>query len=114
MIWLLLLSCAFGQSPTPQQRTREVLDLWVAGKYDAIHAMFDAKMRTFPVATYREQSEQLKSLGEIKKIGEPVVHKQSEHTTVLMRIDFASSALNFSVTWNKGGEISGTWFRPAA
>ena len=114
MIWLLLLSCAFGQSPTPQQRTREVLDLWVAGKYDAIHAMFDAKMRTFPVATYREQSEQLKSLGAIKKIGEPVVHQQGEYSTVLMRLDFASSALNFSVTWNKGGEISGTWFRPAA
>ncbi len=113
MIWLLFIASAFGQTPTPQQKTRGVLDLWIEGKYDAIHATFDAKMRTFPVAAYREQSEQLKLLGTIKKIGEPVVQKQGEYTTVLIRLDFASTALNFSVSWNKAGEISGTWFRPA-
>jgi hypothetical protein len=57
MILMLLIACAFGQTPTPEQRTREVLDLWIAGKYDVIHAMFDSTMSKFPVATYRQQSE---------------------------------------------------------
>ena len=110
---LIPILFALAQSATPQQKTREVLDLWIAGKYEAIHAMFDSTMRKFPVATYRQQSEQIKALGVLNKIGDPILQNHGGYSTVVIRLDYPSTALNFSVSWNKNGEIAGTYFRPA-
>jgi len=114
MMWFVLAVCAFGQTASVEQRTREVLDLWVAGRYGEIHSQFDSKMKELTVATFRQQSEQLKALGPMSRAGEPVVLSSGGFRTVLMRLEFPSTVLQFSVSWSERGEIAGLWFKPDA
>ncbi len=115
MISILLLSAAFAQqAPTPEASTRQVLDLFLLGKYEAMRERFDERMRQTPPDTYSKIGDQLKSLGGLKKIGEPAAKTDGEYTTVIVRLDYAFMALDFSVTWNKAGQIAGNYFRPSA
>jgi len=99
---------------SPEDRTRHILDLWIAGKYDAIYAQWSEKMKGMPLRVYQEQSEQVKSAGKIQSIGTPRLDHLGKFSVVTIPLGFPSLALDFRVTWDEQGQIAGMWMTPAS
>ena len=112
-ILILLLSalCAFAQ--TPEERTKEALNLVLARKYQAFYELFSPEMKkAITLETYSQQADRILALGTPKSIGDPTVRMVQGSPLVTIPIHWTTVSLNFLVSWNAKGEIQGTFFRP--
>lgn len=112
----LLISLAaigvFAQSP--EERARAILDQLLAGKCDAFYAMFSPEMRgLITLDTFSAQMKQIAALGRPESIGQPRSAAAGDSTVVIIPVHWASVSLNFQVSWNKAGQVNGTYWRPA-
>src|SRR5208283_379819 len=104
---------AFAQSY--EDRTRQALDQLLARKYDTFYAEFSPKMKSaISLETYTGVMNQIVSLGAPQSIGAASTAKVGESTVVVITVRWAPASLDFQVTWNKDGQIEGTYWRPAA
>lgn len=105
--------CAFGQ--TPEERTRQALDLILARNFQAFYELFSPEMkRAITREAFARQSEQILALGTPESIGEPTVQIVQGSPLVTIPVRWSSVSLNFLVSWNREGQIQGTFFRPGA
>jgi fermentation-respiration switch protein FrsA (DUF1100 family) len=111
---LLAALCAFAQPP--EERTRQALDLVLARKYQAFYDLFAPEMKkAITLETYSQQADQiLNALGTPKSIDPPATRMVQGTPLVTIPIHWASTSLNFLVSWNAEGKIQGTFFRPGA
>jgi dienelactone hydrolase len=111
---LLLAACsAFGQSS--EERTRQALDQLLAHKFREFYAMFSPEMKSaISLETYSGQMEQILTLGAPRKIDAPRSVTVGGSVVVVIGVHWAPVSLDFQVSWNKAGEIDGTYWRPAA
>jgi pimeloyl-ACP methyl ester carboxylesterase len=111
---LLLAVCsAFGQSP--EERTKQALDQFLARKFAPFYAAFSPQMKkAISLETFSAQAEQILALGAPQKTDEPRSTAVGDSAVVVIGVHWASVALDFQVTWSKAGEIEGTYWRPAA
>jgi hypothetical protein len=102
--------------PSPEAKTREVLDLFLSRKYEAVHERFAPETKkALSLEVYKEQAKHLEALGAPKGIGEPKVTAAGDATVVTIPVKWEAVALDFGVRWNKEGQIAGIWFvKPAA
>ncbi len=115
MAWTLVLlaaSVAAGQSP--EERTRQALDLVLAGKYDTSYAQFSPEMKkAISLETYSTQVGRLMAaLGKPLNEDPPRTSHRGDAVTVTIALHWPQATLNFIVSWNAAGEIQGAWFRP--
>ena len=113
-VMLLLIPFLLIAQPSPDERTRQVLDLWIAGKYDVIYGMCDKQMKTMPLAEYNSQFERLKSLGKIQSIGGPRRARIGNYDVVTIPLTFPPTAIDFRVVWDANGQIAGLTMNPPA
>lgn len=112
LILVLSTMCAFGQSP--EERTRQALDLVLAHKYAAFYELFSPEMKkAITLETYSQQANQILALG-TPTIGAPTVRMVQGAPLVTIPLHWSSVSLNFLVSWNQDGKIQGTFFRPGA
>jgi len=112
IIWPLAVLTALAQPP--EERTRQALDMVLAGKYGVFYAQFSPEMKkAITLAAYAAQAGRL-----LADLGTPL-SQDPPHTryiggsaTVAITLHFAQANLNFVVSWNPAGQIQGTWFRP--
>jgi dienelactone hydrolase len=114
LLFLLAALTAFAQSP--EERTRQALDLVLARKYQAFYDLFAPEMKkAITLETYSQQADQiLNALGTPKSIGAAATRMVQGSPLVTIPIHWASTSLNFLVSWNADGKIQGTFFRPGA
>ncbi len=108
---LLPVLCALAQSP--EERSRQALDLVLGGKYEAFYEMFSPEMKkAILLETYSAQADQiLKSLGKPLSIGAAQVRPVGTGTTVILPLRWSTATLNFIVSWNAAWQVQGTWFQ---
>jgi hypothetical protein len=110
---LLLFPVLLGAQPTPEARTQQVFEMWRAGRYDAVYAMFGEQMhKGLSLEKYRQISEQIKSAGQINITGAAQTLKNGQYVVVTIPFDAGSTALGFRLTWDKNDQIAGMFFTP--
>jgi dienelactone hydrolase len=112
--WLLLLALTL-RAESPEERTRQVLDLVLQGKYESFYALFSPEMKkAISLEQYSGQAKQLfDQLGKPAGIGEPKSRAINGATTVTIPVRWPAATLNFIVSWNAAGQVQGTWFQAA-
>jgi hypothetical protein len=106
LIFLLPLMCAFAQSP--EERTRQALDLVLARKYQEFYELFSPEMKkAITLETYSQQADRILAQGNPKSIGAPTVQIVQGSPLVIIPIHWTSVSLNFLVSWNREGKIQG-------
>jgi dienelactone hydrolase len=110
----VLLGVTSAAAQSPDERTRLALDMVLAGKYEPFYAQFSPEMKkAISLATYAEQVGRLtRALGKPFSQDSPQVRHIGDAVTVAIPVHWASTTLNFIVSWNAAGQIQGTWFRP--
>src|SRR5579871_1451021 len=99
---------------TPEERTKQALDLVLARKYPDFYALFNDRMKhAITLETYARQADQILTLGTPQSVGEPTRRLVQGFPLVTIPIHWASTSLNFLVSWDHEGKIQGTFFRPA-
>jgi hypothetical protein len=112
MVFLPAAQLAVAQSP--EERTRQTLEMVLAGKYEAFYAQFSPEMKkAITLQTYAAQvSQLLSSLGRPQSQDLPQARHIGDAVTVAIPVHWSQATLNFIVSWNAAGQIQGTWFRP--
>ena len=112
LLWLAAIGL-FAQSP--EERTRTALDQLLSQKYDAFYAMFSPRMKgLISLDTFSAQMGQIAALGPPRSVDAPRTTLLGGDTVVAIAIHWAPVSLDFQVSWNKEGQVDGTYFRPAA
>ena len=118
MAWALTLA-ALSSSPmalaqSPEERTRQALEMILAGKYAAFYAQWSPEMtKGMSLETYSTQVAQvMTALGAPISQDPPETRRVGDAVTVTIPVHWAAATLNFIVSWNAAGKIQGTWFRP--
>jgi dipeptidyl aminopeptidase/acylaminoacyl peptidase len=112
-IFLISALCAFAQSP--EERTKQALDLVLARKYQAFYELFNPRMKqAITLETYSQQADQILALGKPQSIGTPSLRMVQGFPLVTIPLHWTSVTLNFLVSWDHDWKIQGTFFRPGA
>jgi len=114
MAWApVLLAMPLAVAQSPEQRTRQALDLVLAGKYEAFYAQFSPEMKkAISLQTYAAQAGQIMTaLGRPQSQEPPQTRHIGDAVTVTIPVHWAVATLNFVTSWNAAGQIQGTWFR---
>lgn len=105
--------CLLAQSP--EERTRQALNLLLTRKYEAFYALFSPEMKNaITLQTFSQQAEQILGMGTPESIGDPAVRIVQGSPLVTIPLRWPAGSLTFQVSWNNDGQIQGTFFRPAA
>jgi hypothetical protein len=97
--------------PNAGARTRQVVDLFLAGKYQEVYALFSPEMKKdMSLADYKAGAAQINSQGKPESIGQPKVASLGGNTLVTIPLRWRANALDFRVTWSEDGRILGAWF----
>ena len=107
---LLLAVCAWAQSP--EERTKQALDLVMQRKYEAFYALFSPEMKkAISLADYASQGDRiLDALGKPVTVGAARSQRMKDATTVTIPLHGSGVDLNFIVSWNAAQQVQGTWF----
>jgi dienelactone hydrolase len=111
---LSLIAAASLSAQPPESRAKEVVQMILTEKFDALFELFTPEMKTaVTLPTLKDRiGPQLKSLGAPKNVGEPVLKSQQGMTTAVIPVDFAPVSLNFTVTLNAEGRVAGLLLQP--
>jgi uncharacterized protein len=101
--------------PDPAAVSRRAMNLILAGRYSELQEMFTAELRSqLTEETLRTQiGPQIRSLGGAERPGEPALEPIGSMTVAVIRVKFASSAIDWRFTVNPEGKIAGLFFQPA-
>jgi len=98
-----------------EDRTRQALDQLLARKYDSFYTAFTPKMKSLiSLETYSSQMNQILTLGAPQGIEPARTTKAGDSTIVVITVKWAPVSLDFQVSWNRDGQIDGTYWRPTA
>src|SRR5579883_937527 len=118
-ISFLVVSCLFCPAPARSQsledRTRQALDAVLHRKYEAFYAQFGPEMKkAIALKDYAGQADQvLAAIGKPSSIGAARVRPAPNGATnVSITVHGADGGFNFLVSWNRAGEVQGTWITP--
>lgn len=111
---LQLLIAAVAVAQTPEERSRQALELVLSGKYAAFYAQFSPEMKkAISLETYSAQAGQIMSaLGRPRSQDPPQARRIGDAVTVTIPVHWPMATLNFIVSWTAAGQVQGTWFRP--
>ncbi len=113
LLSLLLSIAAIAQSP--EERTKALLDQILAQKYDAFYALFTPKMQSLiSLQAYSTQMRQIAALGPPQSVEAPHSSAAGDDTVVVVTVHWVPVSLDFQVSWNKDGQVDGTYWRPVA
>jgi hypothetical protein len=112
--WVALAAVPATLAQTLEERTRQALEMVLAGKYAAFYAQFSPEMKkAITLETYASQVSQIMTaLGRPQSQDPPQIRHIGDAVTVTIPVHWAVATLNFMVSWNAAGQIQGTWFRP--
>ena len=115
LVAVLCIAVLSLHAQSPEERTRQALDMVLAGHYDSFYALFSTSMKAaISLETYSEQAGQLlASLGRPTRVDSPRVSRAGAYTVVVIPLHWPAVSLYFQVSWDKDGLVAGTWFRPA-
>ena len=110
---LVLLAVGIAAAQSPEERTRQALDLILSRKYDQFYAQFSPEMKkAISLQEYSAQADQIQAaLGRPQTQDPPQSIHGAGFTTVYIKLHWPKTTLNFIVSWNAAGLIQGTWFR---
>jgi hypothetical protein len=114
MAWALaLMAEPVAVAQSPEERTRQALDMVLAGKYETFYAQFSPEMKkAIALQTYATQvSYIMTALGRPQSQDAPTARQVGDAATVTIPVHWSQATLNFTVSWNAAGQIQGTWFR---
>ncbi len=120
VVVLLFAAAALAQQAplpgSPVEKARLAVDLLLQEKYPQVVAMFDAQMKAGLSAEKLSAGlhPALQKLGAVRQRLEPLVQAAAGSQVVTLPVEFEQATMNFMVTVNPSGEISGLWMRPAA
>ena len=112
----ILLGCVLAVSPSraqsPEERTKQALDLVMHRKYEAFYAMFSPEMKkAISLQDYASQIDQLMAMLGKPASQEPAATRQVQDSAVVaIPVHWSAATLNFIVSWNKDSQVVGTWF----
>jgi dienelactone hydrolase len=111
---LAAMTAALAVAQSPEERTRQALEMVLAGKYEAFYAQFSPEMKkAITLQTYAAQVSQLMAaLGQPQSQEPPQTRHIGDAVTITIPVHWAVATLNFIVSLNAAGQIQGTWFRP--
>jgi dienelactone hydrolase len=110
-----LLCPVVSRAQTPEERTRQALDLVLQRKCEAFYAQFAPEMKkAISLKDYASQVDQiLAALGNPASIGAAESRPVPNGVNVTIPVRWRAATLNFIVSWNGSGQVQGTWFRNA-
>jgi uncharacterized protein len=103
-----------AQVKPPAERAREVVDLLLDRKYDALYETFDDNVKkALPVETLKSKvGQSLDPLGKVKSYGVPRLQKVGTNDVVVLPLDFEAVNIDAQVVIDAQGRIAGLLFRP--
>ena len=109
-----LATALLAQYPSPETRAQDALRLVLDRKYEQFYALLSPEMKkSISLQTYSAQVDQIMAaLGKSTGQGAPQSTTVQGSVLVTIPVHWPAATLNFLVSWNKDGQIQGTWFRP--
>jgi dienelactone hydrolase len=95
---------------------RKAFGLLAAGRYAELAEMFTPEMRA-QLGEERLRSQvgpQMRRLGAVEKIDEPVLEPAGRLTVAVITVKFAAATIDWRFTVNPEGKIAGLFFQPSA
>ena len=116
MVMGALLMCTAYAAKAPQERAREAVTWLVQEKYEELEQAASAEVRKImPAAAMQSQiGPFVRSLGKFKQFGEASERAMGASTIVTLRSQFETGAVDFTVTINEAGEVTGLHLAPVA
>jgi len=107
-----LLAVVAAQAQTPEERTKQILDLVLQHKCDTFYALFAPEMKqAISLKEYASQVDQLlAALGTPTGRDAPSTRRVQDSVVVTIPVHWPAETLNFIVSWNKDAKVEGTWF----
>jgi hypothetical protein len=110
-VFALVVQSAVAQSSF-EDRTKAALGLVLDRKFAEFCALFTPEMtNAILLETYSAQMNQILALGTPSQ-GAARVRATGDSTLVAIPLHWKAFSLDFLVSWNKDGQIQGTWMRP--
>jgi len=115
MIFSTTLLAAQG-SPDAAAIGRKAFGLLAAGSYSELVEMFTPELRgQLSEDRLRNQlGPQMRSLGALEKIGEPVIEPAGQLKVAIITVKFTAASIDWRFTVNSEGKIAGLFFQPVA
>lgn len=99
----------------PAATARKALDSLLGARYAELTPVFTPEMqKAFPDAEMAKLGAQIKSFGDVGKIGEPAQQSAGPNTIVVIPVEFAKETINFRCLVNSHGLIAGLFLIPAS
>ena len=99
---------------TPEERARQIVAWVLAEDYEGLFQAFDPHMRQLlPVEKLASQiGPAVRQFGRRLENGQPRTTKVAGNTVVVLPVEFASAWINFVVSLNEAGQVSGLFMQP--
>jgi dienelactone hydrolase len=108
-----LLMAQPAQDPTAL--SRKALDLFLSADYSALTAMFTVDMKKdLTEDKLAKLGAQIKTMGAVEKIGDPMARKAGANTIVVFPVKFAAESINFQWAINASGLVASMVELPGA
>jgi hypothetical protein len=101
---------------SPVEKARQAVDLLLQEKYAEVVALFSPEVKKVLSEERLRTAVQpvLHGAGAVRKRSEPQIETAGEQQVVTLPIEFEHASLNFVISVNKGGELTGLFMRPGA
>ncbi len=110
---LLLPSLALAQAPDPAGTAKKALDLFLGGKYAELNQMFAPSTKdSYTETALSKLAVQLKSFGDLQKVGQPSPRDMGPVSVVTIPVEFAKDNRDFIFPVNADGKIVQMYMRP--
>jgi dienelactone hydrolase len=99
------------RAQTPEERTRQALEQVLHRKYEAFYAQFTPEMKkAISLKDYASQGDQiLASAGKLTGVDPARSCPVPNGVNVVIPIHWSDFSANFIVSWNRAGQVQGTW-----
>jgi hypothetical protein len=103
-------------NPDAAEIGRKAFGLLMAGRYPELVEMFTPEMRAQlgEERLRRQVGPQMRSLGAVQKIGEPVIEPAGKLKVAVITVKFSTATIDWRFTVDPEGKIAGLFFQPAA
>jgi dienelactone hydrolase len=113
--YLLPLIAALAFAQDPAATARKAVDLLLGGKYQEIEPLMTPELqKDLPPDNLGKLAAQFKTMGDLEKVGEPVVTKSGPNSIIVVPVKFAQRSLNLRFIVNGSGLLSLFVVQPGA